>query len=252
MILKKRTPHLLLPCAALLLAASAQASLVDLGPGAFTPEATAITFSEPGRNLGDTNPVYNFAGLPNLGNVTVSFNGTFVGQTTKTVGPVVTLDNNLPSGPLALNAAGPQVFIAADGSTPTSPTLSGTPLFNGPISVLFSTPVAAVGLSGGFFNNPHSTSIEAYDVNGNSLGIISNSITGIEFYGLADSTGANVISGISFYVTGDEPAGFVIDNLTFGSKGEVVIPGVPEPGSVMLLGTGLIGLALGLRRKLAK
>ena len=225
---------------------TSNASLVNLGPGSFTPLAPEITFDE--QPVGTINPVYNFLAVPGLGNETVSFAGTFMGQTV-TPGPVVTLINHLPTGPLALNAAGPQTQITNDGAPgATSPILSGSPIFNGPISVLFSTPVAAVGLKGGYFDNAHSTSIEAYDATGASLGILSNSVTGFEFYGLADASGQNVISGISFYVTGDEPAGFEIDDLTFGAA-QAVVGTVPESPTWMLAGIGLLGLgALRIKR----
>lgn len=127
--------------------------------------------------------------------------------------------------------------------------LSGTPTFNGVISVLFSTPVAGVGLQGGYFNAIGATTIEAYDAAGNSLGSITNSQLGLEFYGLADSTGTNVISGISFYITGNEPAGFAINDVTFGSAGVIVPVGpIPAPGALILaaLGLGLVGF---LRRR---
>jgi hypothetical protein len=226
---------------------NSHAALINAGPGSFTPAATVITFDE--VSLGTTNPVYDFTGLPVLGNVTVSFGGNFVGQLATTGFPV-TLNPHTPTTgvPLALDPNAPQTFTTNDASATTSPTLSGTPTFNGPISVLFSVPVAGVGLTGGYFNGVHSTSIEAYDSLGNVLGSITNSVEGFEFYGLVDSSGLNVISGISFFITGNEPAGFEIDNLTFGAAGGGgVIPGVPLPPSMLLLGSGLLGM-IGWRR----
>lgn len=223
----------------------AQAALIDLGPGSFTPAATAITFSEAGYPINTTDPVYSFTGLPGLGNVMVSFGGLFVGQTVTNTNPN-TLLNNLPTGPLTLAGGPPTTFITTDGANPTSPVLSGTPRFNGVISVLFSVPVAGVGLDGGYFDAIGGTSIEAYGADGSSLGIVHNTQYGIEFFGLADSGGANVIKGISFYITGSEPAGFAIDNLTFGAK--EVINDVPDGGST-LIALSLASLWLeGLRR----
>jgi hypothetical protein len=223
------------------LTTGANAALVNLGPGSFTPLASVITFSEfPG---GTIDPVYTFTSLPGLGDVTVSFGGHFVGQVA-TGGSPNTLSDPTPDSPLALDPGAPDTFITGDGANPTSPVLSGTPTFNGPISVLFDKPVAGVGLDGGFFDAIGGTTIEAYDPFGVSLGSIVNSSLGIEFFGLADSGGANVIGGISFYITGPEPAGFAIDNLTFGSSS--VIPEVdhvvPEPSTLLLFGTGLLGL----------
>lgn len=221
----------------------ANAALIDLGPGSFTPLASVIEFDEVG--LGTVNPVYNFVGLPDLGDVTVSFGGYFAGQSV-TGGFPVTLGDTTPSDPLALDPAGTS-FTVNDGASNSNPVLSGSPTFNGPIAVLFSTPVAGVGLKGGFFNAVGATTIEAFDAAGNSLGSITNSVEGFEFYGLADSTGANVIAGISFYITGDEPAGFEIDNVTFGAAGAINL--VPEPGTILMLTTGLAGLAAFHRRR---
>jgi len=224
------------------LTSGAEAALVDAGPGSFTPLAPVITFEEVA--LGTVNPVYNF-NVPSLGGpVTITFGGNFVGQAAGGGFPV-TLTDHTPTGPLALDSGAPNTSTVNDGSSTTSPVTRGGPVFNGPISVLFSVPVAGVGLKGGFFNAVHSTTIEAYDASGNILGAITNTVTGFEFYGLKDSSGANVISGISFFITGDEPFGFEIDNLTFGGATELVL--TPEPGSFGILGIGLIG-AFALRR----
>lgn len=225
-------------------ACTASAALVNLGPGSFTPLAPKITFSE--IAYGSVNPVYNFTGLPTLGDVTVSFGTYFQGQT-PTIGSPRTLTGT-PTGPLTLVTEDHGTFIQSDGANPTSPVLSGNPIFNGPISILFSKPVVGVGLDGGYFDALHSTTIQAYDAAGNVLGSITNSQLGIEFYGLADSGGAS-ISGISFYITGPEPAGFAIDNVTFGAKADVIIPSAPDAGSTLvMLGAALAGL-LGLARR---
>lgn len=222
-----------------------EAALVNLGPGSFTPAATAIDFSTPGIN-GSTNPIYNFTGLPGIGDITVSFGGHFAGQTIS--GGFPNTITGTPTGPLSLvTDDGYDVFITDDGAPgATSPILSGSPTFNGPISILFSTPVAAVGLKGGFFDAIGGTTIEAFNGSGVSLGSITNSTLGFEFYGLFDNTGNN-ISGLSFYITGDEPAGFEIDDLTFGSASVVLVP-EPETYAMLLTGLGLLGF-MAYRRK---
>lgn len=216
---------------------AANAALVNLGQGSFTPAASVITFSEPGHPLNQIDPVYS------VGGNTISFGTNFVGQTV-TGTSVRTLTGSPTGGALSLVQNG-TTFIWTDIYNPTSPVLSGSPIFNGPISFLFATPVAAVGLSGGFFNALGGTTIEAFDLTGASLGSIVNSKLGVEFYGLFDSTGSN-IAGVSFYITGNEPAGFAIDNVTFGDASVVV--NVPEPTSLALVSLGLAGLAS--RRKL--
>ncbi|HEY0970414.1 MAG TPA: PEP-CTERM sorting domain-containing protein [Gemmatimonadales bacterium] len=226
------------------LPAMAHAQLVNLGPGSFTPLAPVITFDD----FGSINPTYDFTDIPGLGDVTVSFAGAFMGQTV-TGGAVRTLTGT-PTGPLTLNT-GVITRVTSDGANPTSPVLSGDPTFNGPISILFSQPVAGVGLSGGFFDAIGGTTIAAFGSDGTFLGSITNSQTGIEFYGLATASGENEIAGISFYITGSEPAGFAIDNVTFGSVDVIVPPSVvPEPSSVILLASGLLGLGgIGMRRR---
>jgi hypothetical protein len=124
---------------------NADASLVNLTAGSFTPAASVITFSEYAD--GTVNPTYT------NGSETVSFGGNFNGGLgTPTVG------SNLGLDPLS-----PQTFITGDGANPTTPVLSGTPTYNGPVAVLFSQDVAAVGLDGGYFNAIGGTTIQAYD-----------------------------------------------------------------------------------------
>lgn len=196
---------------------SVAGNLVRLNQSSFTSGATAITFD----NTGTTNPSYTKS-VTGIGNVTVTTRGWFVGQTGGALNgnaSVITLTDHTPTAGsiLTLSPASSNTYITTDGSTPTSPILSGTPRFNGPISVRFSTPVAGVGLTGGYFNATNSTNIEAFDIYGNSMGLVTNSQTGIEFFGLAMSDGARRIAGISFYINANEPAGFGIDNLTFGA-----------------------------------
>ena len=221
---------------------SAFAGVVRVGAGGFTPLASSITFSEAGKPVGTVNPVYSIA-TASLGVVGVTFDGWFVGQA-GSGGGVVTLTDRTPTGPLTLDASSPNTFITGDGANPTSPVLSGTPTFNGVISILFSTDVAAVGLDGGFFDAIGGTTIEAYAADGTVLGSVVNTGTGIEFFGLADAGGLNTIRGISFFITGPEPAGFAIDNLTFGSAREVV--GVAPLPSSALLGLSMLGGLVGI------
>lgn len=238
------------------LATPAPAQLIRIASGNFTPEASVITFSEVAD--GFVNPTFTVA-TATLGSVDVSFASHFIGQS-RSGGSVVTLSGS-PSGPLSLDLTSGTVYVTDDGANPSSPVLSGSPLFNGPISVFFSKPVAAVGFDGGYFNAIGGTSMEAFDASGSSLGVVTNQALEFEFFGLAEASGANVISGISFYITGAEPAGFAIDNLTFGGAAEVAapLPGgaggagggftpVPEPSTYAAFAAAGLLLAVAGRR----
>jgi hypothetical protein len=187
---------------------------------AFSPDAGLITFSE--LPDGQRNPLYTpdryGAGVSG---VTVSFGGYFVGQQ---------LGNSAqcPSGanrngcvigtatdPLRLDAGSPATFIAGDRSNPTSPSLSGTPQFNGAVSILFSKDVAGVGLAGGYFNAEKSTAITAFDRRGRTIGGVKNLALGMEYMALVTEDGAERIAGLQFSLVGAEPAGYGIDELSF-------------------------------------
>lgn len=236
--------------------AQAQAGIVKVGVGAFTPSAGLITFSE--FALGTVNPTYNPSDYGGgVGSPVVKFEGYFSGQSLSAT-PGVDCPGGAASGcvsgaassPLSLDAAAPDTRIVSDGANPTSPVLSGTPTFNGPIAILFSTLQAGVGLDGGFFNAIGGTAITAFDKDGNSLGTVKNEALGIEFLGLVTADGTEQIAGLLFSLVGAEPAGFGIDNVRFGKTGEVIVP-TPEPASIALLGLGFAGLGWSRRRKAA-
>lgn len=236
----------------------AQAAIIQVQPDDFLAGAGLITFSE--FPLNTVNPSYapaDYGGVP--GDPNVTFGGYFQGQGLSTTpaqdcpgaAPTACITGD-PTGPLSLDPDSPSTFITNDGANPTSPVLSGSPIFNGPIAALFDTDLAGVGFDGGFFDAVGSTGITAFARDGSLLGTIGNSIIGIEFLGLVTSDGSPQIAGVFLDLIGNEPAGFAIDNVRFGGMGEVVIPGdtasVPEPFSVALLGLGLLGLMTFRRR----
>jgi hypothetical protein len=233
------------------LSTSAHAAVIKVGQSAFTPQAGVITFSE--KPVNTQNPVYTpsqYGG--GVGAPTVSFGGVFTGQTVGQppipAGAVSTgVVNGTPTGSLSLDSNSPATFITTDSSNPTSPVLSGTPTFNGPISILFSTDLAGVGLDGGFFNAIGGTAIRAFARDGSFLGQVTNQSQGIEFLGLVTDDGQNRIAGLQFSLVGGEPFGFGIDNLRFGTVGQVVVPPTNIPTPALL--PGLIGLGVGVLRK---
>ena len=211
-------------------------SVVRIPESSFTPAAGLITFSE--YPLNTQNPSYTpaqYGGSP--AQPDVSFDGWFLNQLLSpnpgvdcpggsSTGCVV----GIVSNPIALDPSAPNTFITGDGANPTSPVLSGSPLFNGPVGILFSKNVAGVGLSGGFFDAANSTAIKAYGRDGTLLGQTVNTGTGIEFLGLVTDDGSESIAGLLFSLIGPEPAGYAIDNVRFGLAGQVIPPNqVPAP-----------------------
>jgi hypothetical protein len=231
---------------ALCLSASVEGAVIRIPESAFTPAAGLITFSE--FPLNTVNPTYtpaNYGG--GAGAPTVTFDGFFAGQALGTAatcpaGAMVTgCVVGSPTGPLSLAPASPNTFITSDGANPTSPVLSGTPQFNGPIAILFSNDQAGVGLTGGFFDAIGGTAITAFARDGSVLGSVVNTGTGIEFLGLVTTDGTAQIAGLLFSLVGSEPAGFAIDNLRFGLAGQVVTPNIPEPTLMSLAFVALLG-----------
>ena len=234
----------------------ASAGVIRIPEASFVAGSGLITFSE--FPEGTINPTYapaTYGG--SAGSPTVTFEGYFTGQSlgvAATCPPGAALTGCVvgsPTGPLTLDFLAPNTSIVSEGANPTSPVLSGSPTFNGPISILFNVDLAGVGLDGGFFNAIGGTAITAFDRNGNILGSVTNTGLGIEFLGLVTDNGANAIAGLQFSLVGAEPAGFAIDNLRFGTAEQVVVPGIPEPETyaMMLAGLGLLGF-VARRRKL--
>ena len=228
------------------------AGIIRVNETAFQAGSGLITFSE--VPTGETNPIYTAADYGGgAGDPTVTFAGFFDGQALGDAsscpagaalsGCVV----GTPTDPITLDAASPQTSVVNDFSNPTSPVLSGSPTFNGPIAIHFDGDVAGVGLEGGFFDAAGGTAITAFDRAGNTIGSVVNEETGIEFLGLVTASGTNDIAGLLFSLVGEETNGFAIDNLRFGDD-SVVGPG-PGPGpepttlrSVPLLDVWSLGL----------
>lgn len=235
--------------------AGAEAAVIRVPSASFVAGAGVITFS----NYGAVNPTYTPADYGGgAGSPTVKTGGWFVGQSLSgnpgvdcPGGAASACVVGTPTGPLALDLGSPNVFVTGDGANPTSPVLSGSPTFNGPIAIWFDTDQYGVGFDGGFFDAVGSTGIRAFDRAGNVLGTVSNTGLGIEFLGLVTNNGLAQIAGVELTLTGSEPAGFAIDNLRFGKVGDVVVPGVPEPATwlQMIAGFGLVGAAMRYRKR---
>lgn len=234
----------------------AQAAVVRVDEANFNAGAGLITFSEPGFPIGTFNPTYNPSDYGGgAGSPTVTTGGFFLGQSLSGNAAIdcpgaaaTACVVGAPSGPLSLDPSSPQTFITSDSATPTSPTLTGAPRFNGPVALLFSEDQLAVGFTAGFFDAALSTGITAFSRDGSLLGTVSNVGTGIEFLGLVSANGNSEIAGVFLDLVGAEPFGFNIDNVRFGVAGQIIVPpGVPggDP-NVIPLPAGLPLLLAGL------
>ena len=229
---------------------TASAGIINISESAFQAGSGLITFEESGFPLGTTNPTYtpsDYGGGPD--SPTVQFDGFYDGQE---LGDASTCPSGAalsgcvvgsPTDPLALDPDSPQTEIVTDGAFPSSPTLSGTPTFNGPISLIFSESQFGVGLDGGFFDAIGGTAITAYREDGSEIGSVVNTQEGIEFLGLVTDDRSESIAGLQFSLVGDEPFGFNIDNVRFGTVDQIDDPtSVPLPATLWLMVTGLVGL----------
>ncbi|MCC2308847.1 PKD domain-containing protein [Cellulomonas chengniuliangii] len=116
---------------------------------------------------------------------------------------------------------GDSPFITDDGSNPTSPVLSGTPMFQGAIEGIFVSPngaartVDTLSLDVGYIDTPHSTAVNVYGADGSLLLSVDLAAGGIVH------TTINQVGIARFRVESisDEPAGFAIDNVSFPTPG---------------------------------
>jgi len=212
--------------------------VIRIEANAFQGDAGRITFSE--NPVGTKNPVYrprNYGARD--GGVSVIFGAFFDGQYLGN--PAQCPPGANPDGcvvgtalsPLRLARNAPPTFIAEDGSNPNSPSLSGSPRFNGPVSMVFDKDVAGVGLAGGFFNAVRSTAIQAFDRNGVLIGGVKNLREGMEYLALVTEDGANRIAGLQFSLVGAEPAGYAIDDLTFALASQLNRSQIPLLADVL-------------------
>jgi hypothetical protein len=222
---------LLLPASAAL--AQGRSEVVRLTEQQFRPGAGRITFREVPR--GTRNPVYTpqmYGGR--AGDPTVSFGGHLLGRTVGRPGQCP--PGAVPSGclvgvargPVALDPAAPPAVTTNNGSD-RHVQLSGTPVWNGPMAMVLSRDVAAVGLVGGLFDATRATALTVYDRQGRVIGRTENHALRLEFIALATADLSPRIAAMEFHIIGAEPAGFGIENIRFGAPEQVDVPGVRPP-----------------------
>lgn len=127
--------------------------------------------------------------------------------------------------------------------------LADNSLLAGSISISFDSAADFVSLDVLNVMDAATFFMNVYDVNNNLIG--STSLT-LAAFGTPGSVGTMSFTGsgiMSVTITTDQPAGtidFAIDNV------DPIHPPVPEPGSLLLMGSGLVCVGGFLRRKLVR
>ncbi|ROO31351.1 PEP-CTERM sorting domain-containing protein [Salinisphaera orenii] len=220
-----------LRCGASLLLAvvaiSAQAAVIPAGADTFGADASRIDFDE--VPLGTANPIYTPAdGAANRGSV--SFGGYFSGQSLGNVaecGASTACVSGTPNAGLSLDLQSSSTVTVTDSASSNNPVLTGLPLFNGPISILFGADQAGIGLSVGFINAIGAERLTAFDREGNVLGSITNDALGYSVLALVTDDGSNDIAGVQLTAT-LAAEGFALENMLFGQRDQLL--NLPSPG----------------------
>jgi hypothetical protein len=199
-------------------------------------------------------PGTNYDGLMVSGGV--AFGERFAGQTLTKVGAFDRLSGS-PSGTLALQTGTPgenlNIFAGSYagkyGNVLTGLGDYGFPSYDaigeGSFALLFSSDQSEFGFSliGGNGGTAH---LDFFARNGSLLDSILLSGLSDQYYGFSRAGGLKDIAGISIW--NDDAAGIAIDDIKHDVKSDV--NPVPEPGTMMLLGSGLLGIACIRKRRI--
>lgn len=118
-------------------------------------------------------------------------------------------------------------FTVDDGASYTNPTLSGTPLFEGPIGGRFTAPgteqpqgVDGFSMDIGYINNRNSVEVQYFDAAGQQLGAVKAQVLGFNHITVH---AAGIVSFLVHTIS-EEDAGYEIDNLTIERDAQGIRP----------------------------
>ena len=216
--------------------------------------AAPVTYFGEDFGLGEGTPLASF---PNSATAENGFKSNLVGVSTEDFESLVGNTADFGGGLTATLSGGERSFVSSGTTNGVGRyAVSGEYFWENGVdfALTFSDPISAFGFYGidiGDYNGQ--VLLELTDVNdvvtflniGNSVNISGGSVLYFGFYDLE-----NEYTSILFGNTASGTDFFGFDDFTIGTLENIdPNPVVPEPGTIMLLGAGLLGLAYTSRRK---
>jgi len=165
-----------------------------------------------------------------------SFAQTFAGQTVAGTGIT-----GSPTNPLTLSPSGfLEVAFWNPGVSAASNSILPQPGNQAPLSVLLDSNAYSVTWTMGYADSSGPIDVDFFDASGNLVSFVSVSL--LPGYAVYSFSGSGVFRGFTIFDDND-PAGLRFQNFSYNP--------VPEPTSLLLLGTALMGLVPRLRKKVS-
>ncbi len=183
----------------------------------------------------------------------------YAGGTSPLVGSGISVDNVVGLG-TPLNAGITQAQACVDcflnfttgnfiSSDPTTLTFGagGSISLTGAIPSLSIDPGTTL-LNGFFSTNPIVMSLGEFKLAGGGFADTKNQ-TLTNFFGLPNGSFTGSFHVLFEAASGIPPSGFASTGVVSGGVANSPVPGTPEPGTLLLIGSGLVGIGVGARRR---